>query len=142
MEVITIRRKTSDFSRYEKAIVLNMKLMKFFYIILVIANVAMPLGLEGESLRFGFSAFNLLVLGFQFYGLLSGLGYFSQQIPFLPVSLVRLAQGLYRFVMSPNQFNWIGFGILVVFDILFIAFLFMDRRDYSYVEEEETGEDF
>lgn len=128
-------------NRYEKAILFNTKIMKVFFVILVLANVFIPLKITSDGVTFSFSIFNLIVIIVTFYALLNGLGYFGQNIPFLAVGLVRVIQCLFYYLIRPGSFNWYGFIILVILDVLFILFLFMDRRNYTYVEEEDDGDD-
>lgn len=127
-------------NKYEKAIMFNTKLMKLFYAVIFISNLAIPLKLTDSGVAFSISVFNIIALGVLLYALLNGLGYFRQNIPFLWIGAIRICQGIYKFIISPDKFNWYGFAVLVVLDFLFICFLFMDRRNYSYVEEEDTDD--
>lgn len=115
----------------------NTKAMKVFFVVIVIANLFMPLKITSNGLSFSFSIFNLIVIAITFYALLNGLGYFGQNIPFLPIGMVRIVQGLFYYIVRPGKFNWYGFIVLVIIDAFFILFLFMDRRNYTYVEEED-----
>ena len=54
----------------------NTKLMKVFYIVLVIANLFVPLKKSTDGYVFSISIFNIIALGILFYALLIGLGYF------------------------------------------------------------------
>ena len=71
-----------------------------------------------------------------FYAMLIGLGYFKQNIPFLWVGVLRIVQGIYKFLIHPEAFIWYGYLALVLVDVFYIFFLMMDRRNYSYVEED------
>lgn len=119
----------------------NTKLMKVFYIVLVIANLFVPLKKSTGGYVFSISIFNIIALGILFYALLIGLGYFRHNIPFLWLGVLRIVQGLYKFLIHPENFNWYGFLILVLMDVFFIFFLLMDKRNYSYVEEEDDSDD-
>ena len=109
----------------------NTKLMKVFYIVLVIANLFVPLKKSTGGYVFSISIFNIIALGILFYALLIGLGYFRHNIPFLWLGVLRIVQGLYKFLIHPENFNWYGFLVLVL----------MDKRNYSYVEEEDDSDD-
>ena len=128
-------------NEYEKAIMFNTKLMKVFYIVLVIANLFVPLKKSTDGYVFSISIFNIIALGILFYALLIGLGYFRHNIPFLWLGVLRIVQGLYKFLIHPENFNWYGFLVLVLMDVFFIFFLLMDKRNYSYVEEEDDSDD-
>lgn len=128
-------------NEYEKAIMFNTKLMKIFYVILFLINIFIPLKSSGSGYVFSISVFNLIALVILFYATLNGLGYFKQNIPFLWLGVVRICQGIYNFLFHSETFNWYSFIVLVVFDVLFIFFLFMDRKNYTYVEEEEEEEE-
>ena len=57
------------------------------------------------------------------------------------LGVLRIVQGLYKFLIHPENFNWYGFLVLVLMDVFFIFFLLMDKRNYSYVEEEDDSDD-
>lgn len=119
----------------------NTKLMKIFFVILCLANVLIPLKSNGNGYVFSISAFNLVALGILFYATLNGLGYFKQSIPFLWLGVLRIVQGIYNFLFHQNTFNWYMFAVLIVLDVFFIFFLFMDRKNYTYVEEDAEEEE-
>ena len=110
--------------------------MKVFYAILVLGNIFIPLKRGTDGYTFSISIFNIIALFILFYALLIGLGYFRHNIPFLWLGVLRIVQGLYKFLIRSEYFNWYGFLILILMDVFFIFFLMMDRRNYSYVEEE------
>lgn len=141
MKSTIVKKEVFKLNKYEKAIMLNTKIMKIFFVVIVIANMFIPLKATSNGIAISFSIFNLIVIGITFYSLLNGLGYFGQNIPFLAVGFVRIIQGLFYYIIRPGTFNWYGFIILVILDVLFILFLFMDRRNYSYIEEEDDEED-
>lgn len=114
----------------------NTKLMKIFYAGLVLGNLFIPMKKGSDGYTFSISIFNIIALVIMFYAMLIGLGYFKQNIPFLWVGVLRIVQGIYKFLIHPEAFNWYGYLALVLVDVFYIFFLMMDRRNYSYVEED------
>lgn len=114
----------------------NTKLMKIFYAGLVLGNLFIPMKRGSSGYTFSISIFNMIALVIMFYAMLIGLGYFKQNIPFLWVGVLRIVQGIYKFLIHPEAFNWYGYLALVLMDVFYIFFLMMDRRNYSYVEED------
>lgn len=114
----------------------NTKLMKIFYAGLVLGNLFIPMKRGSVGYTFSISIFNMIALVIMFYAMLIGLGYFKQNIPFLWVGVLRIVQGIYKFLIHPEAFNWYGYLALVLMDVFYIFFLMMDRRNYSYVEED------
>lgn len=114
----------------------NTKLMKIFYAGLVLGNLFIPMKIGSGGYTFSISIFNMIALVIMFYAMLIGLGYFKQNIPFLWVGVLRIVQGIYKFLIHPEAFNWYGYLALVLMDVFYIFFLMMDRRNYSYVEED------
>lgn len=118
--------------------------MKIFYACLVLGNLFIPMKRGNGGYTFSISIFNMIALVIMFYAMLIGLGYFKQNIPFLWVGVLRIVQGIYKFLIHPEAFNWYGYLALVLMDVFYIFFLMMDRRNYSYVEEdveEDADED-
>ena len=113
----------------------NTKLMKIFYAGLALGNLFIPMK-RGSGYTFSISIFNIIALIIMFYAMLIGLGYFKQNIPFLWVGVLRIVQGIYKFLIHPEAFNWYGYLALILMDVFYIFFLMMDRRNYSYVEED------
>lgn len=114
----------------------NTKLMKIFYAGLVLGNLFITMKRGNGGYTFSISIFNMIALVIMFYAMLIGLGYFKQNIPFLWVGVLRIVQGIYKFLIHPEAFNWYGYLALVLMDVFYIFFLMMDRRNYSYVEED------
>ena len=114
----------------------NTKLMKIFYAGLVLGNLFIPMKRGNGGYTFSISIFNMIALVIMFYAMLIGLGYFKQNIPFLWLGVLRIVQGIYKFLIHPEAFNWYGYLALVLMDVFYIFFLMMDRRNYSYVEED------
>ena len=114
----------------------NTKLMKIFYACLALGNLFIPMKRGSGGYTFSISNFNIIALVIMFYAMLIGLGYFKQNIPFLWVGVLRIVQGIYKFLIHPEAFNWYGYLALVLMDVFYIFFLMMDRRNYSYVEED------
>ena len=114
----------------------NTKLMKIFYACLVLGNLFIPMKRGNGGYTFSISIFNMIALVIMFYAMLIGLGYFKQNIPFLWVGVLRIVQGIYKFLIHPEAFNWYSYLALVLMDVFYIFFLMMDRRNYSYVEED------
>lgn len=114
----------------------NTKLMKIFYVGLALGNLFIPMKRGSSGYTFSISIFNIIALVIMFYAMLIGLGYFKQNIPFLWVGVLRIVQGIYKFLIHPEAFNWYGYLALVLMDVFYIFFLMMDRRNYSYVEED------
>ena len=105
--------------------------MKIFYAGLVLGNLFIPMKKGSGGYTFSISIFNIIALVIMFYAMLIGLGYFKQNIPFLWVGVLRIVQGIYKFLIHPEAFNWYGYLALVLMDVFYIFFLMMDRRNYS-----------
>ena len=111
----------------------NVKVMKVAYIFIALFNILSPIYNTG----YVFSVFQIAIPIIWFYGLLNGIGYFSQEVPVLGIGLVRIFEGLFYFVIARSKFNWILFIVFIIIDIVYALFLYLDRNSYYYITEEE-----
>lgn len=118
---------------YERSILFNLKIMKIGYAILVIVNLTLPL-VTTRVLQF--SIFQILVIAFWSWGMLSGLGYFKQSTPIIQIGFLRIVEAGYYLLFNRSGVNWVVFGILLFFDIAYLTFLLVDKANYKYVYEE------
>ena len=72
-----------------------------------------------------------------FFGLLGGLGYFNQYTPILPIGIIRIVEIGYALLFKFKVTSWIAIGVFILIDIIFIAFLLLDKASYAYVTEED-----
>ena len=119
------------------SIMRNVKLMKVFFT--VIAFVDLLLSIRKEQFL-GFSVLQVVVVIIWFIGLLNGIGYFSQTVPMLPITIVRILEIIFYGLIRGNA-NWLHFALMVILDVLFMAFLYADKIQYEYIYEEEVEED-
>lgn len=130
-------------NKYEKSILFKPLLMKIFYGIIAVINVAIPLNSDGT---WSFSLFQFGIIAVWFYALLCALGYFcistneiqgdmelyETKTPILPLVFVRIVEGGFYWITAPHDFNWTYFGALIVIDIVYLVFLMMDKATYGY----------
>ena len=134
-----------------KSLRFMMRLSVFMFVITLLLNVIAPI----QNRIFHPDFFNLLVIGFWIYGLLSSLGYFKKPvlkegnrteyitaIPIVQIGLVRLVQALWHwFVMHGDiQIGW--FIALIVIDIAYIMILLLDKSSYYYESVERETPDY
>jgi hypothetical protein len=92
-------------------------------------------------------------MGFWVYGLLSHLGYFKRQVsadedgkikyevsvPIVQIGLIRMAQAGY-YLLRKLSVNWVVFIILIALDVIYVAFILLDKANYYYESELEDYE--
>lgn len=124
-------------NKYERNLMFNVHVMKLIYVLVVFCNLLLPIR---RDTLFCISPLQIVAVIVWLFGLLGGMGYFDQRTPILPIGILRFVEVLYYGVLRTNYINWIGFAIYVVLDIIFMAFLFFDKANYTYVKEEATDE--
>lgn len=121
-------------NKYERGILLNTFIMKVLYVILLLVNLFLP---TIKNTYFHFSILQIVVIITWFFGLLGGLGYFNQYTPILPIGIIRIVEIGYALLFKFKVTNWIAIGVFILIDIIFIAFLLLDKASYAYVTEED-----
>lgn len=111
-------------------------LMKVLFVGIAILNVGMPLNsVNGWSL----DLFQLVMVGIWFYATLCALGHFcipmnviqgdmelyEVRTPIIPLGFLRIIECGFHWIVNPKTFQWRFFGILIVFDLLFLFFLLL-----------------
>lgn len=134
-----------------KKLKFNLTLSKVIFTIILICNLVLPL--TGKIMQINVLQF--VACGIWAYGLLSHLGYFKTQVsdgsdgiiryepntPIIQISMVRLMEFLYYFLINTGIVNWTVFAVLVVLDVSYIIFLLLDKANYVFEMEEENGID-
>lgn len=119
-------------NRYERNLMVNITIMKILYVLTLFINLLIPIK---RSTFFYVSLFQIIIVIIWFFGLLGGMGFFDQRTPILPIGVVRLIEIIYYGVIRTGFINWIALGIYIIFDIIYIAFLFFDKANYEYKSE-------
>lgn len=123
-------------NRYERNLMLNVTLMKIFYVCLVLVNILLPVQ---RNTFFSTNLLQIIVVIVWFFGLLGGMGYFDQMTPVLPIGIVRFVELIYYGFLKEGYLNWIAFVIYVGLDIIYMTFLFFDKAGYEYKKEEDIS---
>lgn len=138
-------------NKYEKSIMFRPMLMKVLFVGIAILNVGMPLNTaEGWSL----DLFQLVMVGIWFYATFCALGHFcipanvvqgdmelyEVRTPITPLGFMRIIECGFHWIVNPNTFHWKFFGLLIVFDLLFLFFLLLDKSNYGYAKSINSPE--
>lgn len=115
-------------NKYEKRIMLNLKIITFICIAGVIVNIFVPLV---ESFKMTMFVISQLVPIFIIYvkGWFNSRG--SQNVPILAAFLIRVLQVLI-FILWLEQVSLLMFGVLLVFDVVLLLALIIDKMNYRY----------
>lgn len=125
-------------NKYESNIMANTLIMKIFYVIIVIVNMALP---YYKDWHWTFSIFQFAIVIIWFFGLLGGLGYFNQTTPILPLGISRIIQVGVYLLFKFKQINWAVIGVFILLDIIYLVFLLFDKANYYYETEELLNDD-
>ena len=130
-------------NKYEKSIMFNLLVMKIFFVVISIVNIAIPLFSDGV---WRFNVFQFIMVGIWFYALLCALGWFcittndvdgdmeilETKTPLLPIVFTRVVEGGFYWITAASEFNWKYFGIVILIDLVFFIFLILDKASYGY----------
>lgn len=120
--------------QYKNAIMFNLKVITFMFMLTVALDLIMPIYSNG---KFGFlSIFQWLDVFILIYSLFIAYGFLDQGLPLLPWFFVRLPQILMHSFILKTSINWLFFGIVFISEIIFFALVMLDSRNYEYVREE------
>lgn len=121
------------YTRSEREILFNVYVMKVVYALSFGLNLFLPI-FHGHL---GFSSlFQYAILFSHTKGLLHGIGTLEgQKVPILQIALIRLAEVLWYNIISSKDILWPIFIITLIFDLLFIVLLIIDKGSYKYVRE-------
>lgn len=125
-------------NKYESNIMANTLIMKIFYVIIVIVNMALP---YYKDWHWTFSIFQFAIVIIWFFGLLGGLGYFNQTTPILPLGISRIIQVGVYLLFKFKQINWAVIGVFILLDVIYLVFLLFDKANYYYETEELLNDD-
>lgn len=128
----------------------NLVISKILYAVIVVANLFLPL--YSNSI-INLNVCQILIIFIWLYGILCHHGYFKHQvsknedgkikyewnIPIVPIGFTRIAQVAY-YIIRKVEFSIPMFAILVILDVVYIAFLAMDNYSYYYESESEVDE--
>ena len=125
-----------------KKLLINLTISKCICFVIVFCNLAFPL-YDGQY--FKFIPLQLLLIGFWLYGLACHLGYFKVQtsiengrkvfepnVPIVQIAVCRILEIAYFLLAKKKIVNWKVFVILVFMDVLYIAFILLDKAAYYY----------
>ena len=121
----------------------NVYIARVLFLIIVVFNFALPLY---STKRFNTFILQFVIEGLWLYGILSQSGYFKIpvsddldntvhyefNIPFLAVGLLRIVETGYFYLTKRDVMNWKVFLTLVVMDVVFTAFLLVDKSHYYF----------
>ncbi len=121
----------------------NIYIARVLFLIIVVFNFALPLY---STKRFNTFILQFVIEGLWLYGILSQSGYFKIpvsddldntvhyefNIPFLAVGLLRIVETGYFYLTKRDVMNWKVFLTLVVMDVVFTAFLLVDKSHYYF----------
>lgn len=135
-----------------KKLMTNLTISKGMCFVVVFCNLAFPLY---NNAYFKVIPLQLLLIVFWLYGLLGHLGYFKTQIakeddkiiyepntPILQIAFCRIVEIAYFLIAKKDVVNWKVFAVLVFMDIIYIAFMLLDKSAYYYEMDASDEEDF
>lgn len=130
-----------------RRLMVNIYISRCLFLIIAVCNFALPL--------YNTKQFNTFILQFVIeavwlYGLLSQAGYFKTpvsddlddtihyefNIPFLAIGLLRIVETGYFYLVKRDVMNWKMFLVLVIMDVVYTAFLLMDKSRYYFESED------
>lgn len=133
-------------NKYDKSILFKTYVIKAFFIIVFILNIAMPIY---KDFQWKFNIFQLLICIVWCFGLAGGLGYlvtevsevtddmrtYTQITPIIPIFIVRFAQAFAYGLIFRDRLNWYMMGTLYLLDFTYLAILLIDKANYGYKKE-------
>ena len=120
-------------NKYEKSLMFNVTIMKIGFVIIALTNFFLPVY---KDTYFQFSLFQIGVIIIWFYGLMNGIGYGHQNVPIVAIGLLRIAEAGYHALIHFEKTNWWVFLVFIVMDVIYLAFLLIDKSSYTYTTEE------
>lgn len=120
-------------NKYEKSLMFNTYIMKVGFVLILLTNLFIPVF---KDTYFHFSLFQLGAIIIWLFGLLSGLGYFNQDTPILQIFILRIFEMGWYALLHRQKTNWWMFVIFIILDVVYMAFLLIDKSSYTYETEE------
>ncbi len=123
-----MNRMNRKLNKYEKKIMLNLHIITFLCILSSLLNFILPFVEKPKFTLFLLSQI-IVISAVYIYGWVSSRT--VQIIPIIPTFIIRALQALI-FVVWRQDMTFLGFGILLFFDILYLAVLGIDKANYYY----------
>lgn len=137
-------------NKYEKSLLFKPILIRFLWFVIVALNWILPLN---KDLTWHFSVFRVITSVIWTYGMLTSTGVLcinthvhengmilyeqNTSAVTIAVGLSRIFQAVYYFVLRKAIINWPVLFMLVIFDIVFLFILILDKGAYGYAIEEQ-----
>ena len=129
-----------------RRLMINIYVSRVLFLMITVCNFALPLY---STKRFNTFILQFVIVLVWLHGLLSQSGYFKIpvsddledtvhyefNIPFLAIGLLRILETGYFYLMKRSIMNWKVFLALVIMDIVYTAFLLMDKSRYYFESE-------
>lgn len=128
------KKKKKKLSTYDKEIILPLLVAKVMLFIYALVNIFTPVY---QDYQFAFkSMLNFIPVILMCVGVYAMHGHFGQIVPLFPITILRLVQFFLQY-MRESELKLVLpiFGIFILLDAFFIAFLMYDRVAYTYIEE-------
>lgn len=120
--------------KYDASILRGLKIIRILFIITVLINFIFRLP-GGINLLL-----TLAVLIFHAKNLVSSVILFTQKISIVPIAVLRMLQILLSYFFLKN-FVLRSFIFIILADIVYLTYLFMDKANYEYVWEDAVIDD-
>lgn len=140
-------------NKYEKSILFVPQVIKILTLIVCIGNLVAPIY---NGFRWHFSLFQIAISGVWIFAGMTATGKCCRNLHIVedgvmlyeqnlsPVvillGIIRIVETVYYLLLHRSDMSWFMLGILVVIDVLFLIFLYMDKIHYGYAKEITTEE--
>ena len=128
-------------------LMVNLRISTFLCIAIIVCNLFLPLY---SNKVVNVNLFEFIIIGLWIFGTISHHGYFLQQtshnedgvityesrLPIVQIGLVRIFQIIY-YLIRKVKISWVVLLILIALDVIYIAFILLDKSNYYYETKEE-----
>lgn len=143
-------REVVKINKYEKSLLFKPILIRFLWLVILALNWILPLN---KDFNWNFSIFRVLISIIWTYGMLTSTGILCQNthvhengmiiyeqntsVVIMAIGLSRIFQLVYYFILKRHVINWSVIILLIVFDIIYLLIIIMDKSSYGYAMEEK-----
>ena len=139
-----------NINKYEKTLLFKPVLIRFIWFALVALNWILPLD---KDFSWHFSLFRIVVTIIWTYGMLTATGHMcinthvhengmilyeqNTSIIIIGIGICRIIQSVFYLVFRQGVINWSIMALLIVFDVVYLLIIILDKSSYGYALEEE-----
>jgi len=142
-------------NKYERSILFVPQVTKALALVICGLNLVAPLY---RGFAWHFSVFQILAVAIWIFAALTATGHFCKNLHteqdgmmlyeqnlspvVILIGLNRIIEVAYYFLFRRVNIQWAMIGFLVVVDVFFLIFLYVDKMHYGYAKEITTEENF